>query len=111
VRVWALVALVCLSLWGTGTGTIQDASDPAHGSQQAILGLEDIPSSDGGPDRRWEAAPAICPAGWHSTSQTHATVLVRALCQSMARAPRAGDVSANSPPRLLRPQFQLPLLI
>jgi hypothetical protein len=109
---WCLAALICLSIWGTASRTIQDASNATQGSSDGIIVLADAPSTDGTSDRHWEAVrPAACLAGSSWTSQTHHAVLARTLCHSMAGAPRADDVAATPTPRTLYPQFQTPLLI
>jgi len=109
---WCLAALICLSIWGTASRTIHDASNVSPGSSAGISMLADAPSSDDSSDRHWEAVrPAAFPAGSSWTSQAHHAVLARALCHSMAGAPRTDDVAATPTPRTLYPQFQTPLLI
>jgi hypothetical protein len=109
---WCLAALISLSIWGTASRTIQDASNATPGSSDGISVLADAPSSDGTSDRHWEAVrPAAFPAGSSWTSQAHHAVLAGALCYSMAGARRTDDVAATPTPRARSPQFRTPLLI
>lgn len=110
-RVWCLAVLVCLSLWGTVSGTPQDASAVLQATLPDVSVLDDASSRDDSSNRSWEAVrPAACPTGSSWTSQTHHAALARTLCHSLPRAAQP-DVLIIPAPRALRAQFDTPLLI